>query len=306
LSQFNYSFKISRRSTLALADSFQFTTTDRLISLSQDALQTQIQAAFAQQIALQRQRLIANSISASYNYQLSRKSDLGVFAGYGIVRYGVDTVSNTDGVSVGASYSYRLKKWLSLAGSYSAYLNRPDPRFNKANINRAEVGPFTFRVHRTVQVFASGGMEFSRQYGQTYHVASFQGGISKTGPTTRLSLGYHHGLSAVIGSGGLMQADSVSANLVQRLSKRINLQVTAAYFNGSPLISGLPTLPSGSPKNLIAQAGLEFSLRRNLVASLSYYYLDQLGLNLPLNWPKVTRYNASFVLQYFLPSLHRL
>jgi hypothetical protein len=306
LGQFNYSFKISRRSALRLADSLQLTYTDGPIPLSQDAPQLQIQAAFGQEVALQRQRFISNSLGASYNYQLSRKSDLDVFTNYRFYLYGLDKQSNTNGVSVGASYSYQLKKWLSLGGSYSVYLQKPDSGFNKANINRALVGPFTFQLRPTVHLFASGGMEFARQNGQNYQVASFQGGISKTGPTTGLSFGYHRGLSAVIGSGGLMQSDSVSANVVQRLTKRINAQVSTAYFKGSLFQSGPSNIPYGSGRNLIAQAGLEFSLRSNLVASLSYYYLDQLARNLALNWPRVTRYNASFRIQYFLATLHRL
>lgn len=303
--RFNYSFRISRRSTLNLADSIQFTTTDRLISLSPDAFQTQIQAPFAQEVALQRQRFIQNSVDASYNYQLSRKSNLGFYADYSICRFGIDTLYNSDAVSVGVNYSYRLKKWLSLGSNYSAYLQKPDSRFNKTNINRARVGPFMFQLRRTVHLFASGGIDFARQYGLIYHVASFQGGISKTSPTTRLWVEYHRGLTAVIGSGWLMQSDGARAMVVQRLTRRINVQLTTAYFIGSPFPSGLSNTPPGSYRNLMALAGLEFSLRRNLVASLNYYYLDQFARNRELNWPSVTRYNVSFSIVYFLHTLHR-
>jgi len=89
------------------------------------------------------------------------------------------------------------------------------------------------------------------------------------------------------------------------LTKRINAQISTAYFKGSAFQSGLSNISPGSSRYLMAGAGLEFSLRRNLVASLDYYYFDQLSRNLALNWPRVTRYNASFSIQYFLHTLHR-
>jgi len=241
------------------------------------------------------QRQLRNDLSGSIGRQLTRKTNFSVFANYYLYRYETDSLYNGEGASVGASFGYQPKKWLTISTSYSRVLVNTDPRYSDATINRVQVGQFDFRLSSRWRAACGGGVDIASYYGQTYTYANANASLSRSSRNNTLSFNYNRGFSTSIGTSRLYKSDSVTANFGQRIQRRISFMASASYWHNADLYAG-------GYNALIARAGLEFLLAHSLVASAQYAYQHQLSRYQDTSYvPDVSQNLVYFGLQYFWP-----
>jgi hypothetical protein len=285
-------YTLSRNASLQISNTFRSTIND-YGALPNVAAPTMYQAGFAQELYLPRERATTNSLVTSLSYRAGKMTNVNVFTGYNMWRYGADSAGNSQGFQVGIRGDHQINKWFFLNSSYSHYLNAVDPKFQAASIHRLQVGGLKFKLRRNMEFYLSGGMDYTR--GQP--AASYQAGLSKTSASTQISVVYHRGLSTAVGRQDALNGHVVSASLSQWVSRRMNIQLNTGYTRGASLSR------TSSLDYLSGSAEVQIAVHSHGMLSVQSSYISQRGTNLPPEAPVLSRYVVSTGYTFFFSSL---
>jgi len=258
-------------------------------------------ADFDAEVSFERRRFTRNSLNGAIHYQPTRRINLGVFSNYSYYDYEfpVTETESVHAIQAGVTYDHQLTSWLYLANSYSAYLNRVDQEYQDARIHRLQVGGLKFRLGRNWEASGAGGVEYVDTYGRNGFNESVSAGLTWSSRTSALSLSYHRGFFSLIGLQEVYQSDRGTAAFGSRLSPWINLQISGSFLSGNRFGA------YGFMELYYAQAGLEFALPANMVASVNGFYVDQRGDDPGGVYLTGERFVAHVGLQYLFPGNRR-
>jgi hypothetical protein len=293
-----YSYSLSKKSSLQVADQFTSSYND---SWSFVSIYSPINynPNFSNEVLFNRQRITRNSLTGTFGYRMSKRSRLGVFGSYNLYKYAERTLGNANAFQAGANFDFRITDWLYLTNSYSVYLNRVDERFRDARIHNLQIGGFDFHLSRSWRLWAGGGISVSDYEGENRLGESVSAGIGYTSINTLFNVTYQRGFTSAIGLSELLFSDVVSASYGYRLTRWMSANLQSYYYRSSELDRhGLLETFSGG-------GGLQFALRRNLVASISSYYQNQRTHDFSVQGLGLNRFSAYVGLQYMWPSLKR-
>ncbi len=293
-----YSYQLSKRTSLQIADQFTSSYNDSwsFISLYSPL---HYDLSFSNEVLFNRQRINRNSLMAELNYQVTRKASLGVFGGYNYYDYPQYGLRNANAFNLGGSFDYRLKKWLYFSSSYSTYLNYVDERYRDTQIHRLQIGGLDFRLSHSWRLWAGGGIEVSDYQGDNRIGESANAGIGYTTRNTSLNLTYQRGFTSAIGISRLMESDIASAELGYRITSRISARLQSYYYRSTEQYYG------GLLKTLSGGGGLQFALRRDLFMNVDAFYQNQQAHNFSIEGLGLNRLTAYVGLQYVWPSRKR-
>ena len=252
---------------------------------------------YSQEVLVDRQRLIANTLTAGVKQRLTKKINASVFGRHDYLRFSRDDFRGGQGFQVGVRADYQINGWLHLDNSYSTYLNTIDDKLLSSTIHRLDVGGFRFKVSRNIQFTAKAGVEYTRylRNGQTF--AGFEGVISRNTRSNSILILYHRGLSTILGPGTILQGHNAALSITQNFLSRFTLQLDGSYVRGGGFT------PDSSMENISANGGLQIGLQSNLIASTNFGFVSQHLRNLPFVAPDIRSYTAFVGLQYLLPTL---
>jgi hypothetical protein len=297
-----WDLRLARSTDFQLTDWFSSSPNDYGFSLGQPGQsfllsQVQIQPIYTQDILVNRQRLVRNSLTASVSQRVGKKTSVSLFGTYDYLQYGKASFKDIQGFQAGVRLQYQFKKWLFLDSSYSTYLNNAVyGALRSSTIHRLQVGGFRFQISPAIQLFTMGTVEYSHYLGAGHAVAGVVAGLARNSKSNSILLSYHHGLAA-LSPGTILEGDDVSLAFRHRLSSRFALLTDAAYMQGVGFDPGA-SLRIGS-----GTGGIQMGVLRNLVASMNVGYASQHLSNLSFSAPNVRYYTAYVGLQYFMPAL---
>jgi hypothetical protein len=294
----NYSYLPSKKSSLQIADQLTSSYNDAWSFVSIYS-PINYNPNFSNEVLFNRQRITRNSLTGTFSYQINKRSRFGVFGGYSLYKYEQRTLGNADAFQVGANLDFRITDWLHLTNSYSAYLNRVDERFRDARIHNLQIGGFDFHLSRSWRLWLSGGIGVSDYEGENRLRESANAGVGYTSINTLFSVTYQHGFTSAIGLSKLLFSDIVSATYGHRLIRWMSANLQSYYYRSYELDKpGLLETFSGG-------GGLQFALRRDLVASVNSYYQNQRTHSFSVQGLELNRFSAYVGLQYMWPSIKR-
>jgi hypothetical protein len=294
-----YSYEISRRTSIRFSNEFASSPNWSSAFLSPVLSPSDPTPGFSTEVFLERQRITRNSARATFGYQPTRNISFGVFSNFQSYRFDNSQMENVNAVQAGISYDHQLTRWLFLSNSYSSYLNRVDQRLQDAQVHRLQIGGFRFRLGPGWEASVGGGVEYAktsreRSVGETVTAA-----LSWSTEANTFALSYHRGFYSAIGLARLMQSNQATAAFGSRLRRWLNLRIAATYLRG------LGADRAGRMEYYTTHAGLDFAIRRDLIASLSGLYVNQRGRDLSLFSLDRERYSAFVGLQYLFPGSQR-
>ena len=292
----SWEVKLARYTTFELADAFSSSPNDYGFSPGRVS-QVQLQPIYSQEILVDRQRIITNTLTANLGQRITKRIKAGMFVGYDYLRYSRDSFLDAQGYRVGVRADYQITNWLYLDSSYSTYLNTRDDKLRSGNIHRLQVGGVRFQLSKSTQFFTSGSLEYSPYQGEAHTVAGIEGGISRTSKSNSILISYHRGLSNTLGPGTILQGHSATLSFSQRFSSRFTFQTDGSYLRGGGFA------PDSSMESIAGYGGLEIGLRTHLIASTNVGFVSQHISNLPFGAPDLRSYTAYVGLRYFLPTL---
>ena len=292
----DYSYQLSRNTTLHISDDFRSQFNDRGV-LPTSSAPVLYQPSFAQGLYVPGERSTTNSLLTGISYRFGRRSTVTTFTSYDLWRYGTTTFGDSHGIQAGIRGDLQISKWFFLDSGYSHYLNLVPGKLQSTNIHRLQAGGLKFRPRRTVELYVSGGVDSTRLQDRQHTIGSYEGGISKVSGSTLLSLVYHRGFSVAIGPQSTLNGHVVSATLSQWLSRRISIQATSSYMRGFSLNK------ESKLSYLGANAELPIVLQRHVLYSAQYSYISQHGTALTSNQLLLNRYTITTGLQFMVPSL---
>jgi len=292
----DYDYRLSRNATLQISDTFRSAFND-YGALPISTSPTLYQPSFAQELYLPHERATTNSVLTGIHYRAGKRSNLTVFGSYDTWRYQSSTFANAQGFQVGIRADHQINKFLFLNSSYSHYLTAVDPRFEAASIHRLQLGGLKFKFRRNMEIYFSGGADYTRFQGTQEPAASYQAGFSKGSGSTLFSAVYHRGLSAAVGPQATVNGHVVSISLTQWLTRRVDLQINSAYTRGASLKN------NSRIEYLGGTAELQIQLQQHVLFSVQSQYVSQRGTNLPSETPLLSRYTVTSGIQFIFASL---
>lgn len=296
---FQFTRQLSRRISFHIADQLSSSPNEYGSFLSPIVSSTPQVTGFSNEVLVDRQRITRNIITGGLDFQVGRKGSLGIFGGYYLHRYRLRELHNADALQVGATYDHRITNWLYLSNSYHAYLNRVDEFFRDARIHRLQVGGLSFRLGKHWRLNASGGVEWANHLEENRLGESITAGIARNSRDNLILVGYQRGFTSAIGLSRVYRSDIVTAGFGQRISRWMGFRASSSYWRGSGQGTG------NEIEYFLAQTGLDFLLRSDLVASIGGSYHNQASgafASEPLNRE---RYLVVFGLQYLWPAVAR-
>jgi len=300
-STMTWDLRLARSTSFQLSNWFTSSPNDYGFTLGQSGQlsllsQIQTQPIYTQDVLVDRQRIVRDSLTATVSQRVGKKTKVSLFSSYDYLRYNRASFSNTHGFQVGVRLEYQFKKWLFLDSSYSTYLNAVNDALRSSTIHRLQVGGFRFQISPTTQLYTTGTAEYSHYLGAGHTVAGAEAGLTRSSKSNSFRLAYHHGLSTALGPATILEGDDVTLAFRQRLSSRFSLLMDAAYMQGVGFVPGA-TMRTGT-----GSGGIQMSVQRNLVASMNVGYASQHLSNFSFTAPNIRRYTAYVGLQYFMPA----
>jgi len=292
----DFDYTLSRNATLQISDTFRSAFND-YGALPTSTAPTLYQPGFAQELYLPHERATTNSVLTGVNIRAGKRTNLTVFGSYDMWRYQTSTFANAQGFQIGIRGDHQINKWLFLNSSYSHYLNAVDPRFEAASIHRLQVGGLKFKLRRTVEIYFSGGADYTRFQGTAEPAASYEAGFSKGSGSTLFSAVYHRGLSTAVGPQTTFNGHVVSLSLTQWLTRRVDLQISSGYTRGAALKQNT------NIEYLGGSAEIQIQVQQHVLFSVQSSYVSQRGANLLSATPLLNRYTVTSGIQFIFPSL---
>ena len=293
----SWEVRLGRYTMLQLSDTFSSSPNDYGFSPGGRLSQLEFQPIYSQEILVDRQRMITNSVALSVSQRVTKRMKASVFGSYDYLRYSRDNFRDVKGYQVGVRADYQINSWLYLDNSYSTYLNTIDDKLRSSNIHRLQVGGLRFQLSRRTQFFTTGALEYTGYQGEKHTTAGIESGISRTTRSNSLQISYHRGLSTTLGPGAILQGHNATLSFSQRVGSRLTFQMDGSYLRGKGFT------PDSSMESISGYGGLQIGLQRNLVATTNVGFVSQRLSNLPIVAPDLRRYTAYAGLQYFLPTL---
>jgi hypothetical protein len=289
--------RLARYTNFQLSDTFSSSPNDYGFSLGGRVPQTEFQPIYSQEILVDRQRMLTNSVAISLSQRITKRIKAAVFGSYDYLRYSRDSFRDVQGYQVGVRGDIQINKWLYLDNSYSTYLNTIDGKLRASNIHRLQVGGLRFQLSRRTQFFTTGALEYTGYQGEGHTTAGIESGISRTTKSNSLQISYHRGLSTTLGPGAILQGHNATLSFSQRFGSRFTFQMDGSYLRGKGFTA------DSMMESISGYGGLQIGLQRNLVATTNIGFVSQRISNLPIVAPDLRRYTAYAGLQYFLPTL---
>ena len=253
------------------------------------------------------QRYIRNTVNASFNTDVTGKgTNVRFFGSYDNYWYGEHyseiNIEDYYSATVGVGVNQRIKKRLSLGGTYSMQLN---DGLRDYRIHRVD-GNIQFALSQNVQIYASSGIAFT-EYDTTdegfLSRVMASAGISYSTEARSLYANYSRTMMSVGGSRRLLPSDTFTVGLGQPITEKLNLRLTAYYQRSSDYYY------SGQLSAYQGQASAEYLLAPGLFASVSYSrrhqdnsISSQDSLDSVSNIPYFERSTISAGLQYSWPT----
>jgi hypothetical protein len=256
----------------------------------------------AQDLDVLSQRVTRNSISATANYQMSRRNSLSVFSTYDYWRYTAVNLGNTQDVLVGVHSGFRINKWLYLDNSYSHYFNignNPLVGSGDGQIHHLGVGGLRLaRSRRGWEAFLTGGTDISTSGGRpTLPIPSLQAGLSKNWHSGQFSVVYSRGFWIAVGPGTPLQGDTANFTFNQYL-RRLSLGVGSIYRRG--------TAAGGSIADLLSpNARVGFAVQRYVMMQADYSYVSQRVANISPDVQNTSHYRVGVGINCFFTPLFK-
>jgi hypothetical protein len=291
------SHRLSRNASLQISDTFRSAFND-YGALPTSPSPTMYQPGFAQEFYAPNERATTNSLVTGVSYRAGKRTNVNVFGSYDIWRYAASSFADAQGIQVGIRGDHQINKWLFLNSSYSHYLNAVNARFDAASIHRLQVGGLKFKLGRSMEIYFSGGADYTRFQRTNRPAASYQAGLAKTSGSTLVSAVYHRGLSTVVGPQETLNGHVVSASLTQWLSRRVSVQLDSGYTRGASLGK------KSKLEYVSGNAEVQIALQRHITFSMQGTYISQRGMNLSPDTPILNRYSISTGFQFFFASLN--
>jgi hypothetical protein len=293
-----YSYRVSKRASFQLSDQLTSSYNDSgsFISLYSPP---HYDYDFSNEMLVNRQRITRNSLTAAFDYEPNRRTQLSLFGGYNLYRYPQNDVVNVDGFELGGSLNFKITNWLYLTNEYSAYLNRVDKRFRDSRIHRLQLGGLDFHVGHSWRIWIGGGANIANEDEGFHNGESISSGISYTSRRSAFSVTYQRGFTYAIGISTLLHSDMASARYGYRIKRWMSANLQSSYYRGSEL-SG-----SGVIDTLTGGGGLEFAIRQDLIASVNSYYQNQRTHDFSIQGLGLHRFGGYVGLQYVWPSRRR-
>jgi hypothetical protein len=239
-----------------------------------------------------RQRVTSNSLTGSADFQPTAKSSLDFFGTYQIYRWALEPIGGTSGIQVGTKLGYHVTQRLSLTSGYAFYVNSLQGEFPTTRIQRLDLAGLKVEISQKWQAYLSGGLGLTDYPGEYRHAGSVQAGISRRSHSSIFAASYERGFTTSIGLPGMYISDMATADIGQRLTQRMSIQVNFRYCkNVSYLRPGRYDIIRGN-------AILEFALRPDLIAVVDYSYWDQSWRGLLVPVLDTTRWAAYAGVQY--------
>jgi len=256
-------------------------------------------------LILSQRRYTRNTVTASLSSDVTGKgTNVQVYGSYNKYWYGeqdflAGALKDHYSASIGAGLSQRVTSWLSLGSTYSIQLNND---LRDSQTHRVEVGRFQFDLSPNVEIYASGGVEFTNSDssdGYRTRIAT-RAGISYTAETTRLYADYSRTMMSVSGFTQQLPSDTVTAGLGQQVGDRANFRMAWYYqrstrFNDSGVLSshqGLVSMEYNIGSGFFASANFTRRYQENSISSLSgipYSSRSIFSVGLQYAWPSGRR-----------------
>jgi hypothetical protein len=288
-------YDLSRRLSLHISDDFRSTFNDGA-DLPSSSTPVLYQPRFAQGFYVPGERSTTNSLVAGVTYRAGKRSNVTVFGGYDLWRYGASTIG-AHGIQAGIRMDLQIGKWIYLDSSYSHYLNVVPMGFQSTNIHRLQAGGFKLKPWRSIELYVSGGADSTRFLEHQRTTGSIQGGLARTSGSTLFSLVYHRGFAVAVGPNATVNGHIISASVSQWLSRRINIEAVSGYTRGFSLNR------DSKIEYLGGNAELQIVVQRHVLFSTQYSYVSQRATNFVTDSSHVKLYTVTTGLQFVYPSL---
>ncbi len=300
-----YNYALTRRANIQITDR-AFSRTDDAISNLDFSTSAPSSPTFSYTLLQDRQRITQNDLTGSLEWKPTRKNALRFFGSYQVYRNSDAALSglDSDGAQAGMNYEYNVVGWLSLASSWSAYIDNVDSRFRDSKIYRLEAGGFHFKFSRTWELQIWGGLDILDSSGTERQIdGTARALLSHRSRRSSQYLSFQRAMITTRGLSEMLQSDILTAGLGQAWTRWMRFQLSASYMISRKNYSaGLAD--SGKLKSYDFKSSLEFSLLRNVVAVVAGGYQNQKNTIPDLTGVlRINRYVASFGLQYLWPSL---
>ena len=301
----SYRYQINNRASVQIRDNFSLTSNDSygdIFSLGSSSGSLLSDSSFFDIIFASR-RYTRNTVNATFNADVTGKGTNLNFFGlytnywYGKHDFGDDVLGDHYSARVGAGLNQRITRWLSLGSTYSIQLNKD---LSDSQSHRVEVGRFQFDLSPNIEVYASGGLEFTgiNSGDEGYRTrATARAGITYTTEISSLYANYARTMMSVSGFRQLLPSDTVSVGLGQPIGSRLHARLVGNYQRSSAFSE------SGLLISYQGQASMEYVIAPGLFASCNYTYRRQKNsINSMASISHVERSTISAGLQYSWPS----
>jgi hypothetical protein len=291
----SYSLQCSKRASFHLKEQFTSSYNDSWSFLSLYSPISHYPNS-SNEVIFNRQRINRNALTAEFDFRLNRKVQFGFFGADHYYDFSRNTLGAANAYEAGTSINFQITKWLQLTSKYSAYLNRVDDHLSDARIHRLQLGGLDYRLTHSWRIWAGSGVEISSHLGENRASESIDAGIGYDSHNTSFSVTYQRGFTSAIGLSKLLKSDVVSALLGCRIASWMRASLQSYYYRSSELGA------RGLLRTFSSEAGLEFAISRNIIASMNGFYQNQNTRNFSTQGLGINRITGYIGLQYSWPS----
>jgi len=295
----DYSHRFSRRATLQVSDQFRSSYNDSSSFISGYSPLGYNSQSSSSEVLFNRQRITANTITGRLDYQSRRNGRFGVFVGHGFYNYADNTLRNSRGTNLGGEFEYQLARWLSFSTGYNLSFNNAEGSTWDGQIHNLRIANLDFHLTRYWRIWAGGGVAFANYQNDTPPSESVNAGIEYASRNSALSLRYERGYSSAMGLATLMETDTITVAVTQRIRNWLRAWLQPYYYRSRDQSSG------GLLKTFTGGGGFEFALHHNLFLTISGFLENQRESDTPIHGLGLNRITTYAGLQYVWPSRRR-
>jgi hypothetical protein len=295
----SWNYRMTRKIGFTISDSASSSLNDPFGSfMSQPVVSGGLAPSPSYEVQYAPQRVFQNQARGQINFDFSKSSSVRIFSSYDRRQYEKQEKDSIDAIQLGAGLDQRITGWMSISSNYSTYLNDTEGRLRNSQIHQFELGRFRFKLSRAMEIFGSGGISVTKNLNEYRTQGMFQAGISRFSRNNTIGVNYLRTMITALGYSRILPSDSVTISLGQRLTDRMNLQLSGSYLRSSDFEV------SGRLNGSNARAQFEYALLSNLFVSINYVYQNQKNTIAVLsNMPYYNRTTAFLSLQYAWPAM---
>ncbi len=292
-----YNRRLSRHVNFEVEDHLRFAPNDILSMTDRIPIEPFVSTATSQQLFFDNEKATINHLNSSLTADLTRNQHLMVSVYSDLYRYHSRPDQNTSTVGVNVSDDYHFSRRFFVNGTASNYWIYSVGDLRDGRVLRITGGP-GFKPTPVWELRASYGIEESYENAGNRRNQVYDASISRDTSASKIVLRYTRRSTYQLGLPGINQSDIASAAFGVRLARRVSSYLRGAYYRTKSPEYSIVETTSGS-------AGLEYLLRRNLLASLAGQYLYQRVHGVPTPPPNVDRFLVFVAIQYMFPGVPR-